>query len=655
MFLKLLLVFSFNAMSATSEIPARREFPVNEKINPCENLYEYACSKTIESFKLREDRRRHAFAFSDSSERILEFKKNHVKDLVKSTSNDPIANEIKNFYISCMDKTSRATEEKKYVVEKINELAKIKTKNEWLLDHAKRIHSEKSGFINYGAVDNFDDPRKSDLMLGVGYNFLPEKSYAKNPELVKDLELLIAKLFKTIGLDQPEEKAKVVLKYELDNQEARLFPAEARLAYSRRKYTSKKELLKNYPELSLNILLNQIPNKTLIRVLNTKTMPFLYNVAMNYSLEDLKTVELFYELSPKLDMNYPDYYQSAFDFKKKYFGGKNKRSELDEECTSIAMNTFGSEFDYLVLPKMFPNFSSKKVAELVTQIKTSILYSLEKNTWLSSKSKKEAKKKISSAYMRLVAPEKFEDWKFLPVFDYKLDSYLANIEIRNGIVDNREFKYFKELKDIRSWEGVDPLVVNAFYQPSYNQFTMLQGILQYPFYDQGNSDIENLAGIGMVVGHELGHGIDDQGSKYDSKGKLRDWMTEKDLKTFKELTTPLVDQYNKAGMNGAYTLGENIGDLVGMTSAYDAAFLNNKMSLEELKNAQKKFFLSYARVWCEVQLPGMRDLRIKSDPHSLGEQRVNEIVKHFSGFKDAFECKETDALVMPANKRVHIW
>jgi putative endopeptidase len=365
---------------------------------------------------------------------------------------------------------------------------------------------------------------------------------------------------------------------------------------------------------------------------------------------------MFYELREKLDQGYPDFYDKAFIFANKFLGGKNKRSELDEECTTLTMHRFGAEFDYLILPKMFPHFSSEKIAELVSKIKASILASLSKNNWLSPNAKNEAVKKISTAFMRLVSPVTFADWKFLPIVEYGKDSYLANIEKRNELSDDREFSFFRELKDIRSWEGVGPLEVNAFYQPAYNQFTMLQGILQYPFYDQKNAEIENLAGIGMVVGHELGHAIDDQGSKYDASGKLRNWMTENDLKKFKELTKSLIEQYNKAGMNGEYTLGENIGDLVGLTAAYDAAFsLNNTSSEVDLNNQKKKFFLNYARSYCEVQLPGVRDLRLKSDPHSLGVARVNEVVKHFASFKDVFSCKENDPMILSAEKRVHIW
>lgn len=654
--LTLSLTFISTALfAASSEIPLKREFPVNDKINPCENLYEHACSKTIASFKLREDRRRHGFAFSDSAERILETKKNTIKELAKNEAATPVEAQLKNFYLACMDKESRAVEEAGFVQKTINDQAKVLTKKDWMINQTARMHSGDLSFIGYYGTDNFDDARKTDLMMGVGYSLLPEKSYAKNEALLKELEVLVIDFFKTIKMDHPEERAKTVIQYEVKQQENKFFPVEARIAYSQRNFITRKELIAKYPDLELKAFLALIPKETLIRKFNPKTFPFLNNIVSTFTLDQLKSLELFYDLYPKLDMGYPKFYSDVFSFRNKYLGGKNKRSELDEECTTIVMDTFGPEFDYIVLPKMFPNFSSEKVAKLVDRIKTSIQASLSKNTWLTPTAKKEAQRKISTAYMRLVAPKTLAEWKFLPTADYSAKNYLANRIHRNEIVDNREFQFFKELKDIRSWEGVEPLTVNAFYQPSYNQFTMLQGILQYPFYDQESSEIENLAGIGMVVGHELGHGIDDQGAKYDADGKLHEWMTAKDLKKFKELTKSLVDQYNQAGMNGAYTLGENIGDLVGLTAAYDASFSKDTSSNEDLKNEKKKFFLNYARSWCEVQLPGVRELRLKSDPHSLGEARVNEVVKHFAGFAEAFDCKATDKMVLPADKKVHIW
>jgi putative endopeptidase len=244
------LLLSLNSFGASSEIPLKREFPLNDKINPCENLYEYACSKTIESFQLRPDRRRHSFAFSDSAERILSFKKNYIKELTMQERSTPIAGQIKNFYISCMNKEARAKEEVSEVQKLIADQKKIRTKKEWLKIQAQRIHSGKSSFVNYSVSDNFDDAKKSDLILGIGYSILPEKSYAKNDELIKAFFVLVTDYFRTIGIDHPEIKAQTVLKYEIDQQENRFYPVEARIAYSQRRFISKDDLIKKYHAVS---------------------------------------------------------------------------------------------------------------------------------------------------------------------------------------------------------------------------------------------------------------------------------------------------------------------------------------------------------------------------------------------------------------------
>jgi putative endopeptidase len=157
----------------------------------------------------------------------------------------------------------------------------------------------------------------------------------------------------------------------------------------------------------------------------------------------------------------------------------------------------------------------------------------------------------------------------------------------------------------------------------------------------------------------IGHGIDDKGSQFNSKGELVDWMTKEDHQFFNELTRPLIEQYQKAGMNGFLTLGENIGDLVGLHASYDATFVHTEkeknLNKDKLYEEQKLFFKSFARVWCEVQLDGAKALRLKRDPHSLGIARVNELLKHFTAFKEAYQCKDADPMVLPAEKRIRIW
>ncbi len=197
-----------------------------------------------------------------------------------------------------------------------------------------------------------------------------------------------------------------------------------------------------------------------------------------------------------------------------------------------------------------------------------------------------------------------------------------------------------------------PLTVNAGYSPSDNKFMMPIGILQYPFFDREGSLLENLGAVGVVIGHELGHGIDDQGSKYDENGELRDWMSSADLENLSSRGQKMIDQFDKIGHNGQNTLGENIADLVGITFAYRAAFPNP--SLASTKDKQT-FFISYARLWCNVTRPGAEEEKLKTDPHSLGWARINEQVKHQKGFAEAFSCKPGDPMTLPESERITIW
>ena len=180
---------------------------------------------------------------------------------------------------------------------------------------------------------------------------------------------------------------------------------------------------------------------------------------------------------------------------------------------------------------------------------------------------------------------------------------------------------------------------------------MPMGILQYPFYDQKGSILVNLGAVGAVMGHELGHSIDDNGSKYDASGKLNPWMPMRDLAEFNRRGSKMVEQFNKAEHNGALTLGENVADLVGLSFAYQAAFADNQSSVQD----KKDFFVSYARVWCNVTRPDFDKLLRKTDPHAAGWARINEQVKHQPAFAEAFQCKETDPMSLPEKERIKIW
>jgi putative endopeptidase len=193
-----------------------------------------------------------------------------------------------------------------------------------------------------------------------------------------------------------------------------------------------------------------------------------------------------------------------------------------------------------------------------------------------------------------------------------------------------------------------------------NVFVLPAGILQYPFYDPTLPEKLNLGAIGAVTGHELGHSIDDKGAKYDEKGRLHQWMSDKDIKEFQKRGGQFVERFAKIGHNGKLTLGENTADHVGLTFAFQAAFgkdafRSSTPKTPERLEEERGFFTQFARAWCQVMRPKYREMLLKTDPHASGEARVDEQVKHQPGFQESFGCKAGDPMYLPPEDRIRVW
>jgi putative endopeptidase len=640
-------------------VPDRREFPINSSINPCENFYEYTCSKVISSFQLPEDRSRHTFSFSDPHERILEYKKNYFSKLKSIQPENDRELQLKNYYNACMNSTSRATEEREWVKKWNQKMDSLNSKTEISEFFGEQVLTPESGIVSYGTDSNQDRPTYNDVYFDTSLLKLPEKTYYDKPETVKDLEALYVTFFKTIGRSDPEKRAQAALALEKELSKNYPTPNEFRDLFSSRTQITVAQIKSQFPLLKLDQLLKRIPKHTHIRNIIPKSMKFLNQTLKSGDLEALKDLYLLNIVSGYLDDAYPDFFKQRFDFIHKHLGGSATRPDRHERCTKITMGHFQMEVDAILWPRLFPNFPKQKFISMAEKIRQSLLTMIEANTWLSKKAKAEATKKIATAKLQLVAPETDEEWDFNPKASYSDSNPIANQKIRAALLIEKELKELQGPVSTLRW-GMGPLTINAYYNPPYNKFVLPVGILQYPFYDAKQPESLNLAAIGTVIGHELGHAIDDKGSKYDAAGMLKPWMDKKDLENFKSRSSKLVGQFAKTGHNGELTLGENIGDLVGLTTSFQASFVNPKTrttdpKAEDLKVRMQEFFISYGRVWCNVQRPSYTELQLKTDPHSLGIARTNEQMKLQPAFQEAFSCKNTDAMVLPDSERVNIW
>ncbi len=638
---------------STLDIPEKRNFPVNSKISPCEDFHKYTCSVLEGDFKLPSNRSRYIFAFSDSSERILNFKKEYFKKLNTLEPKDKIESTLKTIYSACMDKKSSFNDENSIKNKLISDLSQLNTRTQLLNYLSRQIISPQEGFIRIGVINNQDKPSYNDLFLLPNTMSLPEKTYYQNSQLQKDFIALTSLLFQKIGKKNPEQIAKNIFAYEKALADVFPTPLQFRKLITTRTGITKKEILKKYPNLNLKELLKKTPNRTHIRNFTPLALAYTNQMLGGLSLETIKNIYLFQNLKDILDESAPEYIAEKTEFESNYLGGPNERPDRQERCTRVVMDNFQMELDFILVPKMFPNFPRERFVQLAESIRQTLIKTLKENKWLSSRGRIGAIKKISKAKLYLVTPLNEKEWNFNPTGTYSRTTPISNILQLHHLKTQKKISELGTSISDGRWE-MGPLRVNAYYDPTMNHFVLPIAILQAPFFDTENTRAQNLAAIGTVIGHELGHGIDDQGRKYDYKGQLRSWVSKSDIKELKKRTDPLISQFKKVNHNGELTLGENIGDLVGLSTSFRTAFPNYKSGTVPKKQLQE-FFLQYARVWCEVQTPSMRERRLKTDPHALGFARINEQMKHQPAFKDAYSCKEEDPMVLNKNKVIQVW
>jgi putative endopeptidase len=286
--------------------------------------------------------------------------------------------------------------------------------------------------------------------------------------------------------------------------------------------------------------------------------------------------------------------------------------------------------------------------------------------WMSAPTRQQATAKLDAFLRKVAYPDTWRDYSALHV---RPGAYYENVAAAESWNRQRGWARLGKPVDRTEWSMIPP-TVNASYSPTLNQIQFPAGILQPPFFDPNADDAVNYGAIGAVIGHEMSHGFDDQGRQYDAQGNLRDWWTPEDATKYKAAAQKLADQFSaytvidsSTHVNGRLTLGENIGDLGGLTIAYAAlekALAAKRAKGESIPNIdgftpEQRFFLSWARIWREIQRPEAERLQVATNPHSPGKWRVNGPLSDMPEFRQAWGCKEGDPMVRPDSLRVRIW
>ncbi len=507
--------------------------------------------------------------------------------------------------------------------------------------------------------------------LGLGDRDYYLKNDKRNNEVRNAYQKLITKMMTLAGYKKSDANriAKNVLKIETliadstwTREESRNIPA----MYNVRSIDQVKEMLPHFPwdRFFIETMGIDTPEKIIVTTINTaKQGDNLMASLTDREKKDLYLWEYVSQAAPFLS---DDFTNASFEFNKVLSGVKQQRPRW-KRALGVTEGFLGEAVGELYVNQYFPESSKEYMKGLVENLRTALGKHILHLPWMSDDTKLQALKKLNAITVKIGYPDKWKDYSELEI-DPALTYYENAHNAKMWAVKQSLAKWGKPV-DRSEW-GMTPQTINAYYNPVYNEIVFPAGILQAPFYDPESSDAENYGGIGVVIGHELTHGFDDQGCNFDADGNMVNWWKPEDAEAFKTLTQGLVDQFSEIEVlpglhaNGQYTLGENIADQGGLRIAMTAfkdsqdkkgVDINSEEAKIEGFSPAQVFYMNFANLWAQNTRPEEIRSLTTSDVHSLGENRVNVSLRNIEPFFEAFGVKEGQPMFRPASERVIIW
>ena len=381
-----------------------------------------------------------------------------------------------------------------------------------------------------------------------------------------------------------------------------------------------------------------------------------------HTIDDIKTLLRWDTFVSSADRLTEEIEIANWEFYSKYLRDAKERKPAKERALAVVNNNLGEALGKLYVDAKFPSKAKENAEEMIANIITAYQVRIHLLEWMNDETKTKAIEKLDEFTVKIGYPDAWEDYSAMEI--KKSNTYFENITAVNRWAFTKNLSEIGEPVDKTEW-GMSPQTVNAYFNPLNNEIVFPAAILQAPFYDYLADDAVNYGGIGAVIGHEISHAFDDSGARFDANGNLVNWWSEEDLIQFTARGDALAAQYSKIEVldsvyiNGKFTLGENIGDLGGVLSAYDGLqLLYKKNGRPEDVNgftAEQRFFMSWATVWRTLTRDEELRNRIKTDPHSPGRIRATQPLINIDAFYEAFDIKEGDGMFVPVEERVRIW
>lgn len=640
-------------------------------VSPGENFYLYACGGWMKNHPLSPE-----YSRFGTFDQLRENARLQLQDLITSLSNNPQsrvkgtnAQKVSDLYALGMDSV-RLNKEGAAPLMPMIERINTFDPDDFTEVIAWMHNGITSSFFSTGVGADAKDSDRNIMHIGeVGLGLGDRDYYLEknetNDKILEAYEKYVKRLMELIGYNEAEQQRvwENVISIETEFANNKMTREQRRNPQLRYNIRSLDQIKTDYPNFDWDKYFSELGIKNLkeANVANPAFLSFINAYIPTLSQQQIKDYLVFDAVSDSSGLLSDDFQNANFEMFGKVMSGKEEIEPRWKRAMSIPNSMLGEAVGELYVEKYFPNENKTYMVTLVENLRKALGKHIENLSWMSDETKKKALDKLATFTVKIGYPDKWKDYSEIVIDPSK--SYLENVYNASVWYTQDNYKKLHKPVDREEWH-MTPQTVNAYYNPTTNEICFPAGILQAPYFDLNADDAQNYGAIGVVIGHEMTHGFDDSGRQFDKNGNLNNWWLDEDAERFTRLADALVDQFDKVEVapgvfaNGRFTLGENIADQGGLRvaeTAYLDFMANKKMEDIDGLTPMQRFYLAYANVWAGNIRPEEILSRTKTDPHSLGENRVNVTLRNIDTFFEAFDIKEGDKMYRPENERVVIW
>jgi len=640
---------------------------MDTSVKPGDDFYQYVNGSWLEENTIPADKTRWG-AFDilrdQSEENVLSLIQAAAQGNFAKGSEEQKVGDLYNSYLDMADRNNKGLEP---LLEEMTKISALETPAQLARYFA---YANKFGYgtpFNVDQYVDFEDPNSYMIHTWQGGLGLPDREYYFNDdeasvEIREDYIKHIARMFELAGIDNGEANAQTIMALETRLAEQHMLKEDTRddnLLYNSYPVETLNELMPNFDwpgfleEAELtdldNLVITQVDFMQALDSIITETDMATWKVFLHWGLINATADRLTTELD-----------QANFDFYGTVMRGQEEQRPDWRRAVSLVNSHLGEAIGQVYVSEFFPPEAKQRMETLVQNLLDAYEVSIRELDWMSEETRVQALDKLSKFTVKIGYPDEWKDYSSLVI---EPDDLFGNLQ-RSALFQYEE-KLEKQKSPVEKHEwAMTPQTVNAYYNPPLNEIVFPAAILQPPFFDMNADDAVNYGGIGAVIGHEIGHGFDDSGSSFDGDGVLRNWWTDQDHSEFEARTGQLIEQYNSfqvfddLNVNGEFTLGENIGDLGGISialKAYHMALAGEQAPVLDGFSPDQRVFIGFAQVWQALSRDEALRNQVGTDPHSPSRFRANGPVRNVPEFYSAFDVQPGDALYLPPEERVKIW